>query len=163
MEKRLSVAKSLANAEVALTDIEKAITHPGVDAVVIVTPTETHARLIEIAVQAGKAVFSEKPIALDLTETSRVVGLVQEKGSFSPDWVHAPVRSRLSRAKAKITAGELGKLETFRALSRDTYPPSLKFLLMQWRLVSGHGGARSWIWRGFSWAKSRRFKLGGRC
>jgi myo-inositol 2-dehydrogenase / D-chiro-inositol 1-dehydrogenase len=34
-----------------------------------------------------------------------------------------------ARAKAKIEAGELGKLETFRALSRDTYPPSLEFLL----------------------------------
>src|SRR3977135_1733239 len=58
--------KVLSNAEVALTDIEKAITYAGVDAVVIVTPTETHARLIELAVKAGKAVFSEKPIALDL-------------------------------------------------------------------------------------------------
>ena len=34
-----------------------------------------------------------------------------------------------ARAKAKIEAGELGRLETFRALSRDTYPPSLEFLL----------------------------------
>ena len=31
--------------------------------------------------------------------------------------------------RSKIAAGELGKLETFRALSRDTYPPSLKFVL----------------------------------
>ena len=34
-----------------------------------------------------------------------------------------------STAKAKIAAGGLGELETFRALSRDTYPPSLNFLL----------------------------------
>jgi myo-inositol 2-dehydrogenase/D-chiro-inositol 1-dehydrogenase len=34
-----------------------------------------------------------------------------------------------AKAKAKIDAGELGKLETFRALSRDTYPPSLEYLL----------------------------------
>ena len=49
--------KAISNAEVALTDIEKAITHPGVDAVVIVTPTETHARLIELAVKAGEGGF----------------------------------------------------------------------------------------------------------
>jgi Oxidoreductase family, NAD-binding Rossmann fold len=36
----------LANAETALTDIEKAITYPGVDAVVIVAPAETHAQLV---------------------------------------------------------------------------------------------------------------------
>jgi myo-inositol 2-dehydrogenase / D-chiro-inositol 1-dehydrogenase len=121
--------KALANAEVALTDIEKAIGHPGVDAVVIVTPTETHARLIEIAVQAGKAVFSEKPIALDLAETSRVVRLAQEKGALVQIGFMRRFDPGYSTAKAKITAGELGKLETFRALSRDTYPPSLKFLL----------------------------------
>jgi myo-inositol 2-dehydrogenase/D-chiro-inositol 1-dehydrogenase len=121
--------KALAQAEVALTDVDRAITHPGIDAVIIVTPTETHAELIEKSVTAGKAVFSEKPIALNLSETSRVVDLVRAKGAavqigfmrrFDPGYI---------KAKAKIAAGELGKLETFRALSRDTYPPSLKFLL----------------------------------
>jgi myo-inositol 2-dehydrogenase / D-chiro-inositol 1-dehydrogenase len=121
--------KVLANAETALTDIEKAITYPGVDAVVIVTPTETHAQLIEISVRAGKAVFSEKPIALDLAETSRVVRIVQEKGASVQIGFMRRFDPGYARAKAKIAAGELGKLETFRALSRDTYPPSLKFLL----------------------------------
>jgi myo-inositol 2-dehydrogenase/D-chiro-inositol 1-dehydrogenase len=121
--------KVIANAEIALTDIEEAITHPGVDAVVIVTPTETHARLIEIAVQAGKAVFSEKPIALDLTETSRVVRLAQEKGASVQIGFMRRFDPGYSRAKNRIDQGELGRLETFRALSRDTYPPSLNFLL----------------------------------
>jgi myo-inositol 2-dehydrogenase/D-chiro-inositol 1-dehydrogenase len=121
--------KVLASAEVSLTDIEKAVFHPGVDAVVIVTPTETHARLIELAVGAGKAVFSEKPIALDLGETSRVVRLIQEKGAPVQIGFMRRFDPGYSGAKARIAAGELGKLETFRALSRDTYPPSLKFLL----------------------------------
>jgi myo-inositol 2-dehydrogenase/D-chiro-inositol 1-dehydrogenase len=121
--------KVLANAEIALTDIEKAISHPGVDAVVIVTPTETHARLIALAVEAGKAVFSEKPIALDLGETSRVVRLIQEKGAPVQIGFMRRFDPGYSKAKARIAAGELGKLETFRALSRDTYPPGLKFLL----------------------------------
>jgi myo-inositol 2-dehydrogenase/D-chiro-inositol 1-dehydrogenase len=34
-----------------------------------------------------------------------------------------------ARAKKKIEAGELGRIELFRALGRDTYPPSLEFLL----------------------------------
>ena len=58
----------MSGAESALTEPEKAIEHPSVDAVVIVTPTDTHARLIEVAANAGKAVFSEKPIALDLAD-----------------------------------------------------------------------------------------------
>ena len=120
--------KAISNAEVALTDIEKAISHPGVDAVVIVTPTETHARLIELAVTADKAVFSEKPIALDLAETNRVVRLAQERGALVQIGFMRRFDPGYARAKARIEAGELGKLETFRALSRDTYPPSLNFL-----------------------------------
>src|ERR1700693_4490572 len=121
--------KVIAGAEEALTDIEKAIAHPAVDAVVIVTPTDTHARLLELAAYAGKAVFSEKPIALDLAETTRVVRVIQERGipvqlgfmrRFDPGY---------ARAKQKIEAGDLGRIELFRALSRDTYPPSLEFLL----------------------------------
>ncbi|HEY0789740.1 MAG TPA: Gfo/Idh/MocA family oxidoreductase [Chthoniobacterales bacterium] len=121
--------KVLAQAEIALTEIDEAITYPGVDAVVIVTPTETHAELIEKAVTAGKAVFSEKPIALDLLETSRIVDLVKAKGAFVQIGFMRRFDPGYVRAKARIAAGELGKLETFRALSRDTYPPSLKFLM----------------------------------
>jgi myo-inositol 2-dehydrogenase / D-chiro-inositol 1-dehydrogenase len=120
--------KAISSAEVALTDIEKAITYAGVEAVVIVTPTETHARLIELAFNAGKAVFSEKPIALDLSETTRVVRLAHERGASVQIGFMRRFDPGYARAKARIEAGELGKLETFRALSRDTYPPSLNFL-----------------------------------
>jgi len=121
--------KAICGAEEALTDIEKAIDHPAVDAVVIVTPTDTHARLLELAANAGKAVFSEKPIALDLAETARVVRVIQEREipvqlgfmrRFDPGY---------ARAKQKIEAGDLGRIELFRALSRDTYPPTLEFLI----------------------------------
>jgi myo-inositol 2-dehydrogenase/D-chiro-inositol 1-dehydrogenase len=76
---RAERGRVMSGAESALTEPEKAIEHPSVDAVIIVTPTDTHARLMEVAVKAGKAVFSEKPIALDLAETQRVVRLVQER------------------------------------------------------------------------------------
>ena len=61
-KERAERGRAMTGAEVALTDPEKAIEHPSVDVVIIVTPTNTHARLIEVAANAGKAVFSEKPI-----------------------------------------------------------------------------------------------------
>jgi myo-inositol 2-dehydrogenase / D-chiro-inositol 1-dehydrogenase len=120
--------RAIVRAERAIASPEEAILDPRVDAVVIVTPTNTHANLIETAVRAGKAVWSEKPIALNLTETQRVVGLVQASGipvqlgfmrRFDPGYV---------MAKERIESGALGRLETFRALSRDTFPPPLEFL-----------------------------------
>ena len=112
----------------ATTDALDAINDPAVEAVVIVTPTSTHASLIEAALRAGKAIWSEKPIALDLAETTRVVRLWHETGvpvqmgfmrRFDPGYV---------RAKELIESGELGRVEQFRAYSRDTYPPPAKFI-----------------------------------
>ena len=121
--------KALVGAEHALTDVEEAITYPGVDAVVIVTPTDTHARLLESAAYAGKAVFSEKPIALDLAETTRVVKLIQDRGISVQLGFMRRFDPGYARAKQRIEAGDLGRIELFRALSRDTYPPSLEFLM----------------------------------
>ena len=115
-------------AERTTDDPLDAIHDPSVEAVVIVTPTSTHATLIEAAMRAGKAVWSEKPIALDIAETNRIVELWRETGMplqlgfmrrFDPGYV---------RAKELIDAGELGRIEQFRSASRDTYIPPLSFI-----------------------------------
>lgn len=120
--------RAIARAGIAVATAQAAIDAPGVEAVVIATPTSTHASLIEAGLLAGKAVWSEKPIALEIAGTRRVVDLAERTGlplqlgfmrRFDPGYV---------QAKARIDAGELGHLETFRALSRDTYPPSLDYL-----------------------------------
>ena len=121
-------ARFIAGAERASADPLEAIHDPAVEAVVIVTPTNTHASLIEAALRAGKAVWSEKPIALDLAETDRIVMLWRDTGipvqlgfmrRFDPGYV---------RAKELIESGELGRIEQFRAYSRDTYPPPVEFI-----------------------------------
>ncbi|HEY8437220.1 MAG TPA: Gfo/Idh/MocA family oxidoreductase [Candidatus Limnocylindrales bacterium] len=115
-------------AERATTDALDAINDPAVEAVVIVTPTSTHATLIEAALRAGKAIWSEKPIALSLAETNRVVDIWRESGlpvqlgfmrRFDPGYV---------RAKELIDAGELGRIEQFRSYSRDTHMPPVSFI-----------------------------------
>jgi myo-inositol 2-dehydrogenase / D-chiro-inositol 1-dehydrogenase len=121
--------RDLARAKRASTDPVEAIHDPDVEAVVIVTPTNTHAMLIEEAIKAGKAVWSEKPIAQELGETRRVVDLWKASDvpvqlgfmrRFDPGYL---------RARELIDSGQLGRIEQFRALSRDTFPPPLEFLL----------------------------------
>jgi myo-inositol 2-dehydrogenase / D-chiro-inositol 1-dehydrogenase len=120
--------RALARAERSTTDVEAAIHDPEVEAVLIATPTASHARLIETALRAGRAVWSEKPIALELAETQRIVDLWRATDlpvqlgfmrRFDPGY---------ARAKALIDDGQLGRIEQFRALSRDTYPPSVEYL-----------------------------------
>src|ERR1700736_1071452 len=68
---RAERGRVMAGAELALKDRSQAIEHPWVGGVGIVKPPGTHAELIELAVNARKAVFSEKPIGLNLAETQR--------------------------------------------------------------------------------------------
>ena len=72
-----------------------AIGDPAVEAVVIVTPTSTHASLIEAALRAGKAIWSEKPIALDLAETEPRRRALARDRHPRPAGVHAPLRPGL--------------------------------------------------------------------
>ena len=78
--------RALGHADRATTDALDAINDPAVEAIVIVTPTSTHATLIEAALRAGKAIWSEKPIALDLAETERVVALLAPSRASPSRW-----------------------------------------------------------------------------
>jgi predicted dehydrogenase/acetyltransferase-like isoleucine patch superfamily enzyme len=55
----------------ALT-FEEILAAPEIDAVVLATPAESHARLAVAAIEAGKHVFIEKPLALELAAAHRV-------------------------------------------------------------------------------------------
>ena len=72
--------RELAGPDRAVADPLEAIHDPAVDVVVIVTPTTTHATLIEAALRAGKAVWTEKPIAQDVGGPARIVELWRETG-----------------------------------------------------------------------------------
>ncbi|PZA06785.1 MULTISPECIES: inositol 2-dehydrogenase [unclassified Meiothermus] len=121
-------ARGLLRAERIYADPEEAIHHPGVEAVVIVTPTDTHARYIELSAQAGKAIFCEKPVAKDLGETRRVLGVVEQKGLPFQIGFQRRYDPPYHQAKEKIEAGEIGEVEQFIAVMRDPAPAPLEYL-----------------------------------
>ncbi len=51
---------------------------PDLDAVVIATPTSTHHERVITAAQAGKAIFSEKPLAISLADTHAALAAVAQ-------------------------------------------------------------------------------------
>ena len=94
-----------------------------VDAVVICTPTDTHADLIERFCKAGKAVFCEKPVDLSLPRVAACLKVVEAtKGTlmvgfnrrFDPDFM---------AVKAAIDAGRVGEVEMVTITSRDPGAP----------------------------------------
>lgn len=103
--------------------VNEAINHPDVDIVLIATPNDTHADFALQAARAGKAVFCEKPIDLNI---ERVRSCVEEiTGRGVPFMVgfnrrFDPNHSALFRA---LSAGEIGELEHLQISSRDPSPP----------------------------------------
>src|SRR5437773_1624164 len=61
-------------------DYHAILDHPDIQAVVICSSTDTHAQIIEEAAQAGKHIFCEKPIALDLPSIDRALDSVERSG-----------------------------------------------------------------------------------
>ena len=121
-------AKILARGERVYADPKDAIADDEVEVVIVCTPTPTHAPLTELAARAGKAVFCEKPIALELPETLRVMALVDETGIPFQIGFQRRYDVAFAEAKRRITAGALGQLEQFRAVGRDPAPPPLEYL-----------------------------------
>jgi myo-inositol 2-dehydrogenase / D-chiro-inositol 1-dehydrogenase len=101
--------------------------NPDVDAIAICTSTDTHAEAIVATARTGKAIFCEKPVALDLGEIDRALAAVDEGGvlfqvgfnrRFDPG--HASVREAVS-------SGAIGDVHLVRISSRDPAPPPLEY------------------------------------
>ncbi|WP_371407659.1 Gfo/Idh/MocA family oxidoreductase [Kribbella sp. NBC_00662] len=98
------------------------------DGFVIAAATAAHADLIAAGVAAGIPTFCEKPVALDLAETKRVVELVE--GAGVP--VHIGFQRRFDRGyqtvAAQVRSGELGFVHHIRANTNDAFPPPAEYI-----------------------------------
>src|ERR1700745_198315 len=95
----------------ATRDAEAILGDPGIDAVIIASPTPTHVDLLTACAQAGKAVLCEKPIDLDLTRVDACWG--ELKGLTAPVMVGFNRRfdPTFVEMRERVTAGEIGRLE----------------------------------------------------
>ncbi|MCZ7542268.1 MAG: inositol 2-dehydrogenase [Anaerolineae bacterium] len=113
----------------AATDNPHAILdNPAIDAVLICSPTETHAMLMEAAAAANKHIFCEKPIALNLAAIDHALAAVEEAGvklqigfnrRFDPNFRHV---------REMVAAGKIGEPHILRITSRDPAPPPVSYI-----------------------------------
>jgi myo-inositol 2-dehydrogenase/D-chiro-inositol 1-dehydrogenase/scyllo-inositol 2-dehydrogenase (NAD+) len=123
----------------ATTDPAAVWNDPAVTAVIITTPTDTHAELIVTAAEHGKHIFVEKPLAHELAAGERALAAVEAAGVSCQVGFQRRYDLSLVEAKRRIEAGELGTLEGYRAVSRDPTPPSLNFLKTSGGLMMDFG------------------------
>lgn len=115
------------NVKFGYTDYREMLANPAVAAVMIVSPTGTHAEIIIAAAEAGKAVFSEKPISLSLAQTDDIIATVERTGAFLQVGFMRRFDSGYMAAKEKLDAGVIGEPTTFKSIGRDPFCPPLDY------------------------------------
>ncbi len=109
-------------------DAGHAINDSAIDAVVICSPTDTHAELIEAAAKAGKAIFCEKPIDLSLERVDRCLETVTKAGVTMMIGFNRRFDASFVAVYEGIRSGKVGKLETLIITSRDPGPPPIGYI-----------------------------------
>jgi scyllo-inositol 2-dehydrogenase (NAD+) len=111
----------------AYTDPLALIDDPAVDAIVIVSPTKLHASQTIAAAAKGKAIFCEKPAALDLNEALSMKAAVDKSKAFFQLGFMRRFDAGYAAAKKQILAGAIGDPVVFKSTSRDPFRPSVEY------------------------------------
>lgn len=99
-----------------------------IDAVVICTPTNTHADLIERFARAGKAIFCEKPVDLSLERVKACLKVVDQTKAKLMVGFNRRFDPHFKAVRDAIDAGKIGKVEMVTITSRDPGAPPVSYI-----------------------------------
>ena len=99
-----------------------------VDAILVCTPTTTHADLIERGARAGKAVFCEKPVDLSSPRIEACLGIVEKAGTPLMIGFNRRFDPNFASLRRRLADGEVGEVELVTILSRDPGPPPVSYI-----------------------------------
>lgn len=118
---RLHVAKAVEDYHTILSD-------PDIDAVAICSSTDTHARIVVEAAQAGKHIFCEKPIDFDLAKIDAALQAVDKAGVKLQIGFNRRFDPNFRTVRAMIAEGKIGDVHILRITSRDPAPPPVSYV-----------------------------------
>ncbi|MGC1462989.1 MAG: inositol 2-dehydrogenase [Terracidiphilus sp.] len=104
------------------------IADPAIEAVLICSPTNTHADLIVQTAKAGKHIFCEKPIAHSLDEIDRALAAVKVAGVQLQVGFNRRFDANFVRLRQSVVSGEIGAPHLMHMISRDPAPPPLSYI-----------------------------------
>jgi len=102
--------------------------HPQIDAVIICSPTNTHAAYVIESANAGKAIFCEKPLDLSLKKVQQTLQVVNKANVPLMIAFNQRLDPNFAAVKKEIVAGKLGRLYTVHITSRDPGPPPVGYI-----------------------------------
>jgi myo-inositol 2-dehydrogenase/D-chiro-inositol 1-dehydrogenase len=96
--------------------------------VAICSSTDTHARIIIEAADAGKHIFCEKPIAYDLAKIDQALQAVEKAGVNLQIGFNRRFDPNFRRVRQMIAEGKVGEVHILRITSRDPAPPPIEYV-----------------------------------
>ena len=112
----------------AVRTIDEIIGSADIDAVLITTPTDMHASLIEQAARAGKQIFCEKPIDLSVARVRECLAVVADMNAVLMVGFNRRFDPNFAEAQRRVVAGEIGVVEMVSITSRDPGPPPADYI-----------------------------------
>ena len=113
---------------VSSSDTLAVIRRDDVDAVAICTSTDTHVQYIIEAANAGKHIFCEKPIDMELAHIDRALEAVEKAGVQLQIGFNRRFDPNFARVRRAIIEGEVGTPHLLHIISRDPGPPPISYV-----------------------------------
>lgn len=118
-----------------LLDINNLSTDPStifndkeIDAVLICSSTDTHSQFIEMAAQAGKHIFCEKPIDFDIARIDKALATVTDNNVKLQIGFNRRFDPNFAEVQCQVASGTVGEPHLVRITSRDPYPPPVEYV-----------------------------------
>jgi len=120
-------ARALAEATGAqVATLDTVLADPGVAGVIVASSTDAHLDHCLAAHAAGKAIFCEKPLDLDLARARAAAGQLAEARLFLG--FNRRFDTNFQALKARLDSGAVGGLETLQITSNDPGPPPIAYV-----------------------------------
>lgn len=116
------------NIEHVFSDYKDLLALEEIDAVVISTPTDTHAEISIAAAEAGKHVFCEKPVDLTVERVKDVIAAVKKADVVFQVGFNRRFDHNFRRVREHVVDGNIGDVHMVLVTSRDPAPPPVSYI-----------------------------------
>eukprot|EP00608_Synchroma_pusillum_P007548 CAMPEP_0198424680 /NCGR_PEP_ID=MMETSP1452-20131203/4005_1 /TAXON_ID=1181717 /ORGANISM="Synchroma pusillum, Strain CCMP3072" /LENGTH=341 /DNA_ID=CAMNT_0044145031 /DNA_START=84 /DNA_END=1109 /DNA_ORIENTATION=- len=115
---------------------QELVTSADVDAVLVCSHSSEHAEQVRMAIENGKKVFCEKPLARELHEIAELAAAVQEHNAFVMVAFQRRFDSNFARIKQATMSGEVGSVLHLPLISRDPAPPPMDYVAQSGGMIN---------------------------
>ncbi|MFC2115627.1 inositol 2-dehydrogenase [Bacteroidota bacterium] len=112
----------------ATADYKEIISDNDIDAVVICSPTDTHAKYTIEAAEAGKHIFCEKPLDLSLDTIRRVLDVIEQTNVKLMIGFNRRFDPNFAKVQQMVRDGKIGEPHILKITSRDPSPPPAEYV-----------------------------------